>query len=103
MADDSPSTLKWSGNLDISQAFNVHQELGDALDRGVAIELDAEDVERVDTAIVQLLCVFFREARERSIDVRWKLVSEKLSKVARALDLGSAISLADDSSVAKES
>lgn len=103
MADDSPSTLKWSGNLDISQASSVHQELVDALDRGLSIELDAQDVERVDTAIVQLLCVFFREARERSIDVKWKLESEIMNKVAQALDLGSAIGLADGSSVAEES
>lgn len=103
MADDGPSTLKWSGNLDISRATAVYQELSDALDLGRPVELDAKGIERVDTSIVQLLSVFFKQAQDQCVEVKWTSESELLNKIARALDLETAIGLVEGASVAEGS
>ncbi|MCH7868830.1 MAG: STAS domain-containing protein [Myxococcales bacterium] len=103
MADDSISTLIWSGNLDISQASSVHDELMSALDLRLPIQLDANGVNRIDTSIAQLLSAFFKEAREQDIEVSWKSTSDSLKNIARVLDLESELELVEGSPGAEES
>ncbi len=103
MADDNVSTLKWRGDLDISQAKSLYEELETALEAGQSIELDTEGVDRVDTASLQLLCAFWEEARNRCLEVKWKAVSDPLMNTAKLLDLVSMLGLGEDPVAAEES
>ncbi len=103
MAGGNVSALKWRGNIDISKAKSLYDELESALEAGADIELDAGGVERVDTAIVQLLCAFREEARSRCLEVKWKSVSEPLMNIAALLGMVSMLGLGEESTPAEGS
>lgn len=55
--------------------------------------LDAEGVERIDAASLQLLTVFYREAEELGYAVQWKKPSDALQQSARLVGLAHRLGL----------
>ena len=58
-----------------------------------ATQIDGRAVERVDTAALQLLTLFRREALARGCQVRWCGASDTLREAAQTLGLGNALDL----------
>lgn len=79
--------------LDIPLARGLQTELGEALQQGTPVVLDASQVERADASILQLLCAFVRAATERGVGYEWKQVSDALHRAARLTGLGETLGL----------
>lgn len=65
-------SLKLKPKLDIAQARTLQAQLNKALDGGKTVVIDGGQVERTDTAGLQLLCAFFDSSRKAGVEVRWK-------------------------------
>jgi anti-anti-sigma regulatory factor len=76
----------------IADVGSLQQQLRAALD-APQIVLDASGVERVDTAALQLLVVFQREAARRGKQMNWAGVSAPLHDAASQLGLAQTLAL----------
>jgi len=81
------------GMLDVGETRAAYGRLGEALMRALPLELVASELERVDTAGLQLLIVFLRAAHERGLSLNWRDVSPALAGSAQLLGLVEALEL----------
>ncbi len=79
--------IQCNESLDISIAADLHQTLKKALESGTPVTLQAHQVERADTAALQLLVAFMRAAHSRGITVSWNAPSAALRRSAQLLGL----------------
>ncbi len=88
-------SIRLGDSLTIAQIRRVHGELKQlfAATGGSVLTLDGSAVEAVDTAGVQLLVAFLREAGARGITVRWRSASPALRDCASRLGLREALQL----------
>ena len=89
MSNESPdeTVVRLAENLDISSVSELKAELTSALDLGSPVVLDPSAVERADTASLQLLLAFLREATRSSVAVRVLRGSEAFHEAAQTLGL----------------
>jgi len=73
--------------LDITIAHELHGKLCKALIAQCPVTINASQVERADTAALQMLCTFFRDCDTEGSEVKWKQPSEVLCNAARLLGL----------------
>lgn len=71
-----------SGSIDISQAAQLHAQLASCLSNQIPVVFNAAATERVDGAILQVLCAFLGAAEVAGLDCRWQGVSPALASVA---------------------
>ncbi|MBM7127926.1 STAS domain-containing protein [Dyella mobilis] len=76
----------------IAEVTDVHRQLGEALDAS-QILLDGGAVDRIDTAALQMLVVFQREAQKRGNTVNWAGASAPLHDAASQLGLAQILAL----------
>jgi phospholipid transport system transporter-binding protein len=76
----------------MAEVTDMHRQLGGALD-AKQIVLDGGAVDRIDTAALQLLVVFQREAQKRGSQVNWAGVSAPLHDAASQLGLAQVLAL----------
>jgi len=81
--------------LIIARVADLKRDIGVLLDTSTQIVVDASGVEDADTAGLQLLLAFTREARSRSIALRWRLGGPALITAARRLGLETELGLLD--------
>lgn len=79
--------------MDISVASELYKKLKKSLDMNVCITIDAENVERVDTAILQVFYSFFNEATSRGVEVSWNNPSESLRLASRLIGVDEVLRL----------
>ncbi len=79
--------------MDITIVANFSTLFIQALKSGHAVVLDAQHVERADTAALQLLCAFFNDARTQQQDIQWKNPSDTLCHSAALLGLSKMLNL----------
>ncbi len=65
------------------------------------VVLDAEHVERVDTAALQVLSAFFHDAGAHDQVVRWHLPSQNLQRAAALLGIQEILGLAGEHPVGR--
>ena len=82
-------------NLTISNVSGLHEELEAMVNRQDCdkVILQAQDVQRTDTAGIQLLLAFVNASRDRQITVDWDKPSEKLCTAASLLGLDGALGI----------
>ena len=85
--------------LDISSASELRDQLLQALVSERPVVLDAEHVERVDTAALQVLSAFVRDAGAHDQAVRWHAPSQSLQRSAALLGLAGVLGLAEQQAV----
>jgi len=73
--------------VDINSADKLYQRLHDALQYKHVVEINATDVTRVDTAILQLFTAFTLEAKIQELSVSWLGVSEAFYQAVELLGL----------------
>jgi ABC-type transporter Mla MlaB component len=81
------------GMLDVGETRAVYGRLGEALTRALPVELRAQELERIDTAGMQLLIAFVRAAREHGLQPSWRGISPALTSGAQLLGLSEALEL----------
>ena len=82
-------------NLTIANIHGLHEEFESIIEQKNCdkIVLQAADVERADTAGIQLLVAFVNASKERKITVGWDNPSEKLCNASGLLGLDGALGL----------
>jgi ABC-type transporter Mla MlaB component len=89
----SAPTIGLSSNITVKDAAALKDVLVRLLDEPAVVAIDAKSVERIDTAIMQLLCAFVRDRAERSLAVTWSGTPSALLDAARLLGVGSLLAL----------
>jgi anti-anti-sigma regulatory factor len=82
-------------SLTIQEALGLKQQLDGILSAGGAVHLDGGGVRSVDTAGIQLLVAFSREAEMRNVEIMWRGASEVLLQSAAGLGLSALLGLAE--------
>ena len=82
-----------SPELDISGVQDLYETLQAALRAQCPVVLDATHVERVDTAVLQMLCAFVRAAQDSGMAVQWRQPSPALENAARLLNIRACLAL----------
>jgi anti-anti-sigma regulatory factor len=86
-------TISCSESMDISVVAEIQLQLINALESGKTVILDAHQVERADTAALQVLSAFFQDAKTQAQKVAWKEPSDALCRSAALLDLSNVLNL----------
>ena len=92
-AAEPDSTVEIAKDSTISNIADLCERLKAALDSGSPITINAAAAEKVDTAVMQLLCSFVRSASARKIDVHWQGQNRVIHDAARRLGLDTELSL----------
>ena len=92
MSDDdgikrSRRKVTLSGSVGIAQAQLLQETLAPLLTRKAKVSIDLGAVERIDTAILQLLLAFSREGQARGMPVDWTALNESSIDAARLVGL----------------
>ncbi|KJV27220.1 STAS domain-containing protein [Luteibacter yeojuensis] len=98
MAKKSPqdaiaAPLALEADLRIGAAPALRDTLLAALNAGAAVQLDGNAVAQVDTAALQVLAAFSRDARAASVPVAWLGASDTLRRGVTVLGLDALIEL----------
>jgi len=79
--------------LTVANAAALHQKLQTALNQSSTITLKADDVEKVDTAGLQLCVALNKEVAKLSGQILWHQPSQALAQAAKTLGLTQHIGL----------
>ncbi len=79
--------------LDIAVAAELRAHLLEALTAKQPVTLDGGNVERADTAALQVLTAFFQDARSQDMDVQWSSASAALVRSAELLGIADLLEL----------
>lgn len=93
VADSSVVRVRLDEILDISAVGELRDELLASLESGQAVELSAAAVERIDTAALQVLSAFCKDARDRAQQVTWHEPSPALIEAVGLLGLNELLDL----------
>jgi anti-anti-sigma regulatory factor len=91
--DDTLVPIDCKSSLDISGVESLHAMLTGALAGGKGVLLRAGDVQRADTAALQLLTAFARDAQLRGVALQWQSPSPAVCRAARLLGLTARLGL----------
>jgi len=86
----------FEGVLGIAEAEAMHHSLSRVLDAHVDVSIQSEDLSRVDAAGAQLLYAFVKEAKNRSIRLKWESVSDALQETTSTLGLSEGMGFTAD-------
>jgi anti-anti-sigma regulatory factor len=87
------SAIKLESRLDLAAAEALRSTLLEALAASATATLDGSAVESIDTACLQVLAAYAREAAEARRPLAWAGVSPALAGHARRLGLGNLLAL----------
>jgi phospholipid transport system transporter-binding protein len=90
---DGSDVLVLESDLRIGAAPALREALLGKLALGAAVHLDGSGVAQVDTAALQVLGAFMRDARARDIEVDWHGASDTLHKGVVLLGLNELIQM----------
>lgn len=90
---EDAGALRLPSQCVIRDAGQLQALLVAQLEQGMPVRLDAGQVERIDTAGLQLLVAFVRDRRKRARAVTWHRCSESLTRAASMLGLSADLEL----------
>ncbi len=85
--------LELSPNIGIAEAANLHSQLIELSNSTKALRIEAAQVEAIDTAVLQLFCVFIKELSKNDREVVWSDPSAALLRNASVLGLTTHLNL----------
>lgn len=89
--------IQLPGELTIARSGEFYQRFTELMEQGRDIALDASEVDRIDTAFIQLLYQVQRALAETSHRLKWINTSEALVRSVELLGMDEQLSLADAS------
>lgn len=93
---EGSSPLKLPAELGIEQVSDLRQQLGERFALAKAVVIDAADVQRVHTAVIQLFCLFCRDRRNAGREVQWQQPSEAMRNAAAVLGVTTLLQIAQE-------
>ena len=94
-AATATAVLAVASSCTVKDAAQFKIDLCNCVDSPECVVLDVANVERVDTAALQLLCAFVRDRRARGLKVEWRGHSAPLLEAAELLDMRTLLGLSD--------
>jgi len=96
MSDSNPAeavenTVCFDEVLDITLVFQYYERFNEILNNHKSITINAEKVEKVDGAGLQLMASFIKSAKSLNVDVTWSGVSENFKKSASLIGLSTSL------------
>jgi ABC-type transporter Mla MlaB component len=91
--ETSESVISLFSNSTVKDAAALKGTLEQVLDTPGSVTIDAKSVERIDTAIIQVLCAFVRDRAERNLAIEWRGTPQPLLDAARLLGVGALLAL----------
>lgn len=85
--------IKLEGVLNIARVEALHAQFEELEKNAAPILLNAADVSRADTSVLQLLVSFFKAMATLEVDVSWQDASEEFKASARLLGLTTELKL----------
>ena len=85
--------ITFDDTLDITLAATYYEQLGQLLNQHKSIALNAENIERIDGAGLQLLVAFFQAAEFLDISIQWQGCSDTLKKSAQLSGLSGSLGI----------
>jgi anti-anti-sigma regulatory factor len=92
-APDGAAAVVLPADCRIAAQAALKVQLLDALEQGARVVLDAGEVERVDTAALQLLVLLRRELQARGATLDWRNASAAFNEAAGLLGLARILEL----------
>lgn len=87
-SNDTPSTLHLPSRFSIAEVAEVREHMSSIMkQKQTTIEVDAGEVELVDTAAIQLLHAFSEQAKTSGKTLHWQSQSEKIKEASRMLNI----------------
>jgi len=87
-ADDADEILCLPSHFSIAAVEEVHAQMSSILNREQeTIEIDAGEVEAVDTAAIQMLYAFIEQTKTSGKTLQWKRQSEKIAQASSMLNI----------------
>jgi anti-anti-sigma regulatory factor len=80
-------------NSTVKDAAALKDTLLQVLDEPGSVVIEAKSVERIDTAIIQVLCAFVRDRAARNLTVTWRGTPQPLLDASRLLGVGALLAL----------
>lgn len=87
VADVAKVVITCEPNIGIANSVTLFEHLKSALNESREVEIHAADVEKIDTAILQVFLAFVLEAKSVDLKVNWVSVSEPFVVAATLLGL----------------
>ena len=87
IADEARAAISLPEQLEIATVSTLREQLPSPTAMEANVALDAQAVTTVDTAALQLLVAFVRDAGVQGIDIQWDNPTETLLEKAQLLDL----------------
>ena len=91
--DSGITTIECAESVDIRFVEDIQATLIEAIDQGKPTRINAKNVERIDTAGLQLFSSFMNDAQLKGIKVEWDQPSEVVIKAAKLTGLSSVLNL----------
>ncbi|MBL1353120.1 MAG: STAS domain-containing protein [Zetaproteobacteria bacterium] len=79
--------IRLEGDVGIASVNILHEQLREALQQTSKVTIEGKDLAHVDTAVVQVLYAFVREAKKSEVEVQWQSVPESFLKTVAVLGL----------------
>jgi anti-anti-sigma regulatory factor len=95
-SDTSAYEIIFEESMDISKVSDIRSQLIGALESGPSVILDGKQVERADTAALQVLSAFFLASGAQEKSIQWRDPSESLFRSAELLGLSKLLNLEND-------
>jgi anti-anti-sigma regulatory factor len=89
----SEPVVALSSNSTVKDAAALKSTLEQIIEAPGSVTIDAKSVERIDTAIIQVLCAFVRDRAERNLAIAWRGTPQPLFDAARLLGVGALLAL----------
>jgi len=93
---EGQSPLKLPAELGIEQVSDLKQQLGERFASAKTVVIDAADVQRIHTAVVQLFCLFCRDRRNAGREVQWQQPSAAMRNAAAVLGVTTLLQIAQE-------
>ncbi len=87
------SEITFDEILDITVVFQYHEKLNQLLNEQKIIHLNAEKIERIDGAGLQLLIAFIVSAEKLNLQVSWSGVSQSFKDGANILGVTESLNI----------
>lgn len=73
---DSISEINCAESVTIAQVADIYAQLLMAMAEGQAIQINLGQIERIDTAVIQLFYAFYRDAQLQGLVIIWSNPSQ---------------------------
>ena len=87
------SLVSLFSNSTVKDAAALKGTLEQVLEAPGSVTIDAKSVERIDTAVIQVLCAFVRDRAARNLAIEWRGTPQPLLDAARLLGVGALLAL----------